>query len=145
MNKVSNAMKNMKKSSQIHRGVPVGHKMGFQQTKQVYRQVSKKNNVSTSANTKKDAEPTKEGFDSGDHDSDYEVASIDNDMANFLASKDIQYCTNSRLEQWKEPYGNEEYDYDPYNDDMYEGQDIPDKIQDICGNLDIKVRGRKKK
>nr|GFB59323.1 hypothetical protein [Tanacetum cinerariifolium] len=184
----------MKKPSQIHRGVPVGHKVGFQQTKQVYRQVSKKNNVSTSANTKKDAEPTKEVslsgssfwnaessststtpiivkihkmkrliidgtaifvdyegiplkrvFDSGDHDSDYEVASVDNDMTNFLASKDIQYCTNSRLEQWKEPYGNEEYDYDPYNDDMYEGQDIPDKIQDICDNLDIKVRGRMKK
>ncbi|GJS48007.1 copia protein [Tanacetum coccineum] len=34
---------------------------------------------------------------------------------------------------------------DPYDDDIYEGQDIPDKIQDICDNLDIKVRGRKKR
>ncbi|GKD56178.1 hypothetical protein Tco_1289565, partial [Tanacetum coccineum] len=53
---------------------------------------------------------------SGDPDSEDEVASIDNDMAIFLASKKVGY-----------------------------GQDIPDKIQDICDNLDIKVRGRKKK
>nr|GEX32571.1 hypothetical protein [Tanacetum cinerariifolium] len=48
---------------------------------------------------------------SGDHDSEDEVASVDNDMTNFMASK----------------------------------KDIPDKIQDICNNLDMKVRGRKKK
>ncbi|GKC46018.1 hypothetical protein Tco_1063740, partial [Tanacetum coccineum] len=81
----------------------------------------------------------------GNHDSDDEVASVDNDMANFLASKDVGYGTNSLLEQWKESYEDEEYDYDPYDDDMYEGQDIPDKIQDICDNLYIKVQGRKKK
>ncbi|GJW29872.1 putative ribonuclease H-like domain-containing protein [Tanacetum coccineum] len=192
-NKVSDVVKNMKKPRQIHRGVLVSHKVGFQPTKQVYRQVSKKNNVSTSGNKKKDAEPTKEVsksntfdvlnsvendddlgtngrdfkhypkrsiqvdsrsgmrslvgiplkrvVDSGDHDSDNEVASVDQDMANCLASNDVEYGTNSLLEQWKKPYGNDEYDYDPYNDDMYEGQDIPDKIQDICDNLDIKVRG----
>ncbi|GJS55149.1 hypothetical protein Tco_0628511 [Tanacetum coccineum] len=66
-------------------------------------------------------------------------------MANFLASMDVGYGTNSLLKQWKESYEDEEYDYDPYDDDMYEGQDIPGKIQDICDNLDIKVRGRKKK
>ncbi|GKB45368.1 zinc finger, CCHC-type containing protein [Tanacetum coccineum] len=49
---------------------------------------------------------------SDNYDSDDEVASVDNDMANFLASKDVGYV-----------------------------QDIPDKIQDICDNLDIKVRG----
>ncbi|GJY24005.1 hypothetical protein Tco_0397663 [Tanacetum coccineum] len=57
-----------------------------------------------------------------DHDSDDEVASVDNDMTNFLASKDVGYGTNSLLEQWKESYGNGEYDYDPYNNDMYEGR-----------------------
>nr|GEX41660.1 hypothetical protein [Tanacetum cinerariifolium] len=51
----------------------------------------------------------------GDHDSEDEVAS--------------------------ESYEDGEYDYDPYDDDMYEGQDIPNMIQDICDNLDIKVRG----
>ncbi|GKA33130.1 high affinity nitrate transporter 2.6-like protein [Tanacetum coccineum] len=55
------------------------------------------------------------------------------------------YGTNSLLEQWKESYKNDDYDYDPYDDDLYEGQEIPDKIQSICDNLDIKVRGRKKK
>ncbi|GKD75138.1 hypothetical protein Tco_1333420 [Tanacetum coccineum] len=52
----------------------------------------------------------------GDHDSKDEVASVDNDMANFLASKKDGY-----------------------------GQDIPDGIQDMCDKFDIKVRGHKKK
>ncbi|GJU63260.1 hypothetical protein Tco_1148473 [Tanacetum coccineum] len=81
----------------------------------------------------------------GDHDSEDEIASTDNDMANFLASKKDGYDTNSLLEQWKESYVNGDYDFDPYNDDMYEGQDIPDMILDICDNFDIKVRDRKKK
>ncbi|GJS68639.1 putative reverse transcriptase domain-containing protein [Tanacetum coccineum] len=75
----------------------------------------------------------------GDHDNDDEVALVDNDMANFFASKDVGYGTNSLFKQWKGSYGNGEYDYDPYDNDMYEGHDILDKIQDICDNLDIKV------
>ncbi|GKC39739.1 hypothetical protein Tco_1052123 [Tanacetum coccineum] len=46
---------------------------------------------------------------------------------------------------WKESYENDNYGYDPYNDDMYEGQDIPDKLQPICDKFDITVRGRRKK
>ncbi|GKF59734.1 hypothetical protein Tco_0176520, partial [Tanacetum coccineum] len=42
---------------------------------------------------------------------------------------------------WKESYVNGDYDFDPYDDDMYEDQDIPDKIQDICDNFDITLRG----
>ncbi|GKA52668.1 stigma-specific STIG1 family protein [Tanacetum coccineum] len=41
-----------------------------------------------------------------------------------------------------ETYENADYEYDPYNDDMYKGQEISDKIQSLCDNLDIKVRGR---
>ncbi|GJW36540.1 beta-caryophyllene synthase, partial [Tanacetum coccineum] len=82
---------------------------------------------------------------SGDHDSEDEVALVDNEMANFLASKKVGYGTNSLLEQWKETYENDDYDFGPYDDAMYEGQDIPDMIQAICDNLDIKVQGRKKK
>ncbi|GJV47863.1 hypothetical protein Tco_1438075 [Tanacetum coccineum] len=41
----------------------------------------------------------------------------------------------------EETYENDDYDFHPYDDDMYEGQDIPDKIQATCDNLDIKVRG----
>ncbi|GKD99561.1 hypothetical protein Tco_1387545, partial [Tanacetum coccineum] len=61
-------------------------------------------------------------------------------MANFLASKSsgVGYGTKSLLEQYRETYGNVEYDYDPYDDDLYEGQEIPDHIQSICDNLDIK-------
>ncbi|GJY04964.1 hypothetical protein Tco_0370904 [Tanacetum coccineum] len=81
----------------------------------------------------------------GDHDSEDEVTSVDNDMANFLALKKVGYGTNSLLEQWKESYMNGDYDFDPYDDHMYKGHDIPNKIQDICDNLDIKVRGHKKK
>ncbi|GJZ84816.1 hypothetical protein Tco_0650155 [Tanacetum coccineum] len=74
-----------------------------------------------------------------DHDSDDEVASVDNDIANFLDSKKVGYGTNSLLEQWKESYENDDYDFDQYDDDMYEGHDISDKILDICENFDIKV------
>ncbi|GJS99628.1 hypothetical protein Tco_0820798 [Tanacetum coccineum] len=45
----------------------------------------------------------------------------------------------------RDTYESGDYDEDPYDDDMYEGQDLPDKIQDICDNLDIRVRGRRKK
>ncbi|GJS49561.1 zf-CCHC domain-containing protein [Tanacetum coccineum] len=128
--------------------------------------VSKKNNVSTSGNNKKDAKPTKEVMDPrsemrrtttlvdddgipltrvdslGDDDSDDKVASVNNDKAKSLVPKDVGYGTNSLLDQWKEYYRDEDNDYEPYDDDMYDGQDIPAKIQDICDNLDIKVRGR---
>ncbi|GJY05310.1 reverse transcriptase domain-containing protein [Tanacetum coccineum] len=42
------------------RGVPVGPKVRFKPVKQVYRQVSKKNNVNTSGNNKKNVEVRKE-------------------------------------------------------------------------------------
>ncbi|GJS16009.1 RNA-directed DNA polymerase, eukaryota [Tanacetum coccineum] len=61
------------------------------------------------------------------------------------ASERVGYGTNSLLEQWRETYENTDYDYDPYDDYMYEGQKIPDNIQSICDNLDIKLRGHKKK
>nr|GFC20210.1 hypothetical protein [Tanacetum cinerariifolium] len=55
------------------------------------------------------------------------------------------YGTNILLEQWEETYDNADYDYNPYDDDISEGHEVPEKIQSICDNLDIKVRGRKKK
>ncbi|GJU11469.1 hypothetical protein Tco_1133865 [Tanacetum coccineum] len=182
----SDVVKNMKKPSQPPRGVPVGPKVKFKPVKQVFRQVSKKNNVSTSSNKKKNVKPTievsnsnpstrttpidvkidrmerliidgnvtlvddegkplKKVDSSGDYDSEDEVALVDNDMENFLASEKVGYGTHSLLEQWTDSYVNGDYDFDPYDDDMYEGQDIPDKIQDICDNFDIKVRDRRKK
>nr|GEX39425.1 hypothetical protein [Tanacetum cinerariifolium] len=71
----------------------------------------------------------------GDHDNEYKASSIDNDMENFLASKKVGYGTNSLLEQCKETYLNNDYDFDPYDDDMYEGHNIPGKFQSMCDNL----------
>nr|GFA76065.1 hypothetical protein [Tanacetum cinerariifolium] len=73
------------------------------------------------------------------------VASVDNDMARFMASEMVGFGTQSLLEQWRDSYGIGDYDEDPYDDDMYEGQDLPHELQAICDNLDIRVRGRKKK
>ncbi|GKD44548.1 hypothetical protein Tco_1269193, partial [Tanacetum coccineum] len=81
---------------------------------------------------------------SGDYDCEDEIASVDNEMTSFSAKKD-GYGTQSLLGQWKESYENDDYEYDSYDDGMYEGQEIPDKLQAICDNLDITVKGRKKK
>ncbi|GKA58208.1 hypothetical protein Tco_0757396, partial [Tanacetum coccineum] len=75
----------------------------------------------------------------GDHDTEDEVASVDNDKARSMASEKVGFDTNSLLEQWRDTYENGDYDYDSYDDDMYEGHEIDDKIQPICDNLDIKV------
>ncbi|GJY98875.1 hypothetical protein Tco_0516305 [Tanacetum coccineum] len=56
-----------------------------------------------------------------DYDSKDEVTSVDNDLARFMASEKVGYGTTSLLEQWKDSYENGDYEYDPYDDDMYEG------------------------
>ncbi|GJT50340.1 retrotransposon protein, putative, ty1-copia subclass [Tanacetum coccineum] len=76
---------------------------------------------------------------------DYLGESVDNDMARSMASERVGFGTKSLLEQWRDSYENCDYDKDPYDDDMYDDQDIPDQIQDIYDNLDIIVRGHKKK
>nr|GEV62350.1 hypothetical protein [Tanacetum cinerariifolium] len=89
--------------------------------------------------------PLKKVEFSGDYHNEDEVASVDNDIARSLALERVGSCTQSLLEQWRDSYVNGDYDVDPYDDDMYEGQDLPQEIQAICDNLDIRVRGRKKK
>ncbi|GKE84366.1 hypothetical protein Tco_1558108, partial [Tanacetum coccineum] len=51
--------------------------------------------------------------------SDNEVERVDNEMANFLATKPIGvgYGLKNLLEQWRE--NSVDDDYDPYDDDMY--------------------------
>nr|GEX52696.1 hypothetical protein [Tanacetum cinerariifolium] len=78
----------------------------------------------------------------GDHDSEYEVASVDNDMARTMTLEKVGFGTQSLLGKWRDSYGNSDYDDDPYDDDMYEGQDLPEELQTICDNMDIRVRGR---
>nr|GEW30436.1 ribonuclease H-like domain-containing protein [Tanacetum cinerariifolium] len=181
----SDMVKNIKKLSQTPRGVSVGPKVRFKPVKQVYRQVSKMNNVNTSGTKKKDAEPTIENVKyssnsttsivekinkikrliidrkltlvdderkpltkvdySGDHDSEDDVASVDNDMKKNLALRNVSYGTNSLLEQWKESYVNGDYDFDPYDNNIYEGVAQPvaptTVEQKLARKNELKARG----
>nr|GEV05454.1 hypothetical protein [Tanacetum cinerariifolium] len=83
-------------------------------------------------------------------DSDSEVEVIFDETANLRLStsgkdkSDKGYGTNSLLEQWWDLYSDND-DYDPYDDDMYKNHDMSEYLQSICDDLDITVRGRKKK
>ncbi|GJZ23508.1 retrotransposon protein, putative, ty1-copia subclass [Tanacetum coccineum] len=49
------------------------------------------------------------------------------------------FDTQSLREQWRDSYGNGDYNVDPYDDDKYEGHDLTQELQAICDNLDIRV------
>nr|GEY59267.1 hypothetical protein [Tanacetum cinerariifolium] len=66
-----------------------------------------------------DGNPLKKVEYSGDYDSEDEVASVDNDMARSMISESVSFGTQSH--------------------------DLSKELQTICDNLDIRVRGRKKK
>ncbi|GKB82603.1 cytokinin dehydrogenase 3-like protein [Tanacetum coccineum] len=82
--------------------------------------------------------------------SDSEVEVVFDETANLKIStsgkdgSDKGYGTNSLLKQWRDSYPDND-DFDPYDDDMYENHDLSEHLQSICGDLDIMVRGRKKK
>ncbi|GJV07284.1 retrotransposon protein, putative, ty1-copia subclass [Tanacetum coccineum] len=78
----------------------------------------------------KDDNPLKKVEFSGEYESEDEVASDDNDMDCSMAYEKVGFDTQSLLEQWMNSYGNGEYDDDPYNDDMYEGQDLSHELQE---------------
>ncbi|GJX34716.1 hypothetical protein Tco_0246273 [Tanacetum coccineum] len=73
-----------------------------------------------------EGEPVKKVDYPGDHDSEDEVALVDNDMARSMASEKVGFGTISLLEQWRDTNENDDYDYDPYDDDMYDGREIHD-------------------
>ncbi|GJW97320.1 geraniol 8-hydroxylase-like protein [Tanacetum coccineum] len=77
-----------------------------------------------------DGKPLEKVDSLGDHVGDDEVEYVDNDMARYLAlnSSGVGYGTNSLLEQWNNSYRDADYDYDPYDNDMYEGHEIPDNL-----------------
>ncbi|GKF13232.1 hypothetical protein Tco_0054694, partial [Tanacetum coccineum] len=82
--------------------------------------------------------------------SDSKVKVVFDETANLRIStsgkdeSDKGYGTNSLLEQWEDSYLDND-DYDPYDDDMYENHDLSEHLQSICDDLDITVRGKKKK
>ncbi|GKB62774.1 hypothetical protein Tco_0918960 [Tanacetum coccineum] len=110
----------------ILKGIPVGPKMTFKPN-QEYRHVPKKHNANSSGNKNKGVDSTNKVSDSnpfevlnsvdndedmaeisatcrvmsvsGDHDSEDEAASVDNDMTRSLASERIGFGTQSLLEQ----------------------------------------------
>ncbi|GKA26425.1 putative ribonuclease H-like domain-containing protein [Tanacetum coccineum] len=136
-----------------------------------YRPVPKKPTANSSGNKKKGVEPTIEGyfkwilFMNVDNSSTgttvidkiekFEelltsgqailVDEARNPLKKVEFSERVGFGTQTLLEQWRDSYGNGDYDDDPYNDDMYEGQDLSQELQAICDNLDIRVRCRKKK
>nr|GEX98090.1 reverse transcriptase domain-containing protein [Tanacetum cinerariifolium] len=79
-----------------------------------------------------------------------EVEVIFDDTANLRISTSSKYGSekgygnNSLLEQWRDSYLDND-DYDLYDDDMYENHDLSEHLQSICDDLDITVRGKKKK
>nr|GEV03873.1 hypothetical protein [Tanacetum cinerariifolium] len=117
--------------------VSVGPKMGFKPQKED-QFVPKKPTASSSGNKKKEHAievSNSNPFDvlnSVDNDVECginggllickdEVASVDSDMTRSIASEKVGFGTPSLLEQWKDSYGNGNYDDDLYDDDMYEG------------------------
>nr|GEW38239.1 hypothetical protein [Tanacetum cinerariifolium] len=70
-------MKNLKKTRQTSKCFPVGQKMGFQPTKQVYQPVSKKLIANTSVNKKKNVDPTKENMDASSPSTTLVIKKID--------------------------------------------------------------------
>ncbi|GJT35114.1 retrovirus-related pol polyprotein from transposon TNT 1-94 [Tanacetum coccineum] len=77
-------------------------------------------NVDNSSSDKA-GNPLKKVEFSGEYDSEDEVASIDNDMDRYMAFERVGFSTQILLEQWRDSYGNGDYDDDTYDDDMYEG------------------------
>nr|GEV52845.1 hypothetical protein [Tanacetum cinerariifolium] len=131
--------KTVKKPSQTSQGVPVGLKMDFKPHKE-YCPVPKTSTASFSAGN-----PLKKVKFLGEYNSEDEVASVDNDMARSMAYERVGFGTEYLMEQWRDSYSNGDFNDDPYNDDMYEGQDLSHELQAICDNLDIRLRCRKKK
>ncbi|GJR33499.1 zinc knuckle CX2CX4HX4C containing protein [Tanacetum coccineum] len=89
---------------------------------------------------------TRQAVDSTDNvDSTSEAEEVFDETAGFMASTSLKgdsesgYGTKSLLEQWRETKVDD--DYNLYNDDLYDGYDMSDKLQSICDDFDITVRG----
>nr|GEU40991.1 copia protein [Tanacetum cinerariifolium] len=128
--------KNLKKPSQTSRGVSLDLKVGFKPHKE-YTLIPKKPTASPSGNKKKGVAHTNKVSNSNPFDV---LNSVDSDVE-FGASRGLQirkfedliidgqailvdeagFGTQSLLEQWRDSYGNGDFDEDPDDDDMYEG------------------------
>ncbi|GJT71382.1 retrovirus-related pol polyprotein from transposon TNT 1-94 [Tanacetum coccineum] len=159
--------KTVKKPSQTSRGAPVGQKIGVEPTIEVsnsnpfdvlnsvdndvdsgttpiIEKIRKFEDLLTSGQAvlvDKAGQSLKKVKFAGEYKSEDEFASVDNDMDRSIAYERVGFGSQSLLEQWRDWYGNGDYDDDPYDDDIYEGQYLSHELQAICDNLDICVRG----
>ncbi|GJR87365.1 zinc finger, CCHC-type containing protein [Tanacetum coccineum] len=129
--------KTLKKPSQTSRGVLVGLKIGFKPQKE-YRPIPKKPTSSPSGNKKKGVVPTIEVSNSNP----FEVLnSVDNDV-------ELEAGNPLKKVEFTDDYDSEDEVASVDNDtthSMVSERDLPQELQAICDNLDIQVRGRKKK
>nr|GEV90794.1 hypothetical protein [Tanacetum cinerariifolium] len=154
--------KTLRKPSQTSRGVSVGSKMGFKPHKE-YRHVPQKPTASSSGTNRRTtnlvnnwATSSGSSFMNVNNSSTSTTPIIDkikkfkelltSGQAIFMDEagnplKNVEYPGDYDSEDERVSYGNGDYDEDLYNDDIYEGQDLPQEIQAICDNLDIRVRG----
>ncbi|GJS53583.1 putative ribonuclease H-like domain, reverse transcriptase, RNA-dependent DNA polymerase [Tanacetum coccineum] len=160
--------KSLKKPGQTSRGVPVGPKVGMEPTIEVSNSnpfevlnsvdndVKLGTNRGTTNLVNNEATSSGSSFMNIDNSSTRTTPIIDkigkfeelltSEKATLVDEAErVGFGTQSLLEQWRDSYGNDDYDENPYDDDMYKGLDISQELQAICDNLDIRVRGRKKK
>nr|GFA06564.1 hypothetical protein [Tanacetum cinerariifolium] len=131
--------------------------VGFKPTKE-YTPVTKKHTANSSDNKKKGVEPYTQVSDLNPFEvlnsgvNDLKMGTTGGRQMKFedlltdglvILVDEAGFGTHSLMEQWRDSYGNSDYDEDPY-DDMYDGQDLYKEIQTIWDSLDIRVRGRKK-
>ncbi|GJR04972.1 retrotransposon protein, putative, ty1-copia subclass [Tanacetum coccineum] len=138
--------KTVKKPSQTSRGV--GWSENSSGTTPIIEKIRKFEDLLTSGQAvfvDKAGQSLKKVKFAGEYKSEDEFASVDNDMDRSIAYERVGFGSQSLLEQWRDWYGNGDYDDDPYDDDIYEGQYLSHELQAICDNLDICVRGRRKK
>ncbi|GJX23083.1 retrotransposon protein, putative, ty1-copia subclass [Tanacetum coccineum] len=134
--------KTVKKPSQTSRGV--GWSENSSGTTPIIEKIRKFEDLLTSGQAvlvDKAGQSLKKVKFAGEYKSEDEFASVDNDMDRSIAYERVGFGSQSLLEQWRDWYGNGDYDDDPYDDDIYEGQYLSHELQAICDNLDICVRG----
>ncbi|GJW76322.1 hypothetical protein Tco_0138004 [Tanacetum coccineum] len=147
--------KNLKKPSQASRGVPVRMKVGSKPAKE-YRPIAKKPTDNTSDIKKKGVEPIKEGAtSSGSSLWNVETSSISSTPIVEKIRKLEQLIIDRKgtlVDDDCKPLKRVDYLGDHDNDDEVcsvdndmarsmaaNGRDLPDKFQDICDSLDIRV------
>ncbi|GJU14457.1 hypothetical protein Tco_1142423 [Tanacetum coccineum] len=143
------ATKNLKKTSQTPKGIPVGQKMGFK-PKHVFQPVltsvvndvdlSTNGGISNSAdkgtiNVSYSNTPIAEKIDKIERQIYEDKLRFVDDDGNPLVPRLVEQMKGIRIHN---------RDYDLYDDDMCENHDMSEHLQSICNDLDIMVPGRKK-